>query len=114
MKIHHLLTAAFGFSLLLAPLFSIILALIGLGLYTITGDQETALWICGVAVGTSLLLMPIAYWFFSPASPEQNITNELTIGAHRGPSHPVIRGLLMNSSNKDLSSGCAQKRMPVQ
>lgn len=77
MKVHHLthiLASTFRLSLLLAPLFSIMLALIGLGLYSITGDQETALWICGVAVGTSLLLMPIAYWFFSPTSSEQKTT----------------------------------------
>ena len=83
MKVHHLLASTFRFSLLLAPLFSIMLALIGLGLYTITADQETALWICGVAVVTSLLLMPIAYCFFSPASSEQNITTRVR--------HPLVK-----------------------
>ena len=69
-----ILARTFYLGLLLAPLFSIMLALIGLGLYSITGDQETALWICGVAVGTSFLLMPIAYWFFLPTSSEQKTT----------------------------------------
>ena len=70
-RLAHILAGIVCLGLLLAPIFIIMLALIGLELYTITGDQATALWICGVAVGASVLLTPIAYWCFSPTSSGQ-------------------------------------------
>lgn len=47
--------------LLVAPILIIVAALIGLGIYAIMEDRETALWICGLAFGTSVVLGPIAF-----------------------------------------------------
>ncbi len=47
--------------LFVAPILIIVLALIGLGIYAISGDHETALWICGIAFGAFVVLSPIAF-----------------------------------------------------
>ena len=66
----HVLAGVVRLSLWLAPLFISILAVVGLELYTITGNQKAALWICGVAVGASIVLMPIALWLLAPSKCE--------------------------------------------
>jgi peptidoglycan/LPS O-acetylase OafA/YrhL len=68
MKIHNLkqhIVTIFLIGLLAAPILSILLALGGLGIYSLTGNQGAALWICGIAFGASVLLAPIAFWMFS-------------------------------------------------
>jgi hypothetical protein len=74
MKAHDLKRLAMGIllmALLIAPIVSIVLALVGAGFYALTGDQGTALWICGIAFGTAVLFAPIAFQIFSapPAPP---------------------------------------------
>jgi hypothetical protein len=78
--------------MVVAPFFIIILALIGLEIYAINGDQETALWICGLAVGASVVLMPIAYWIFSPASRKKDQYSRPTRGVFVDKQLAQIRG----------------------
>ena len=67
-NLKHIVSSIVRLALLMALLMSTVLALVGLGFYTLTGNQETALWMCGVAFGTSVVLAPIAYWMFSEPS----------------------------------------------
>lgn len=50
--------------LVVAPILMIVMALLGVGIYGITGDRTLALWMCGTALGVSVVLGPIAWWRF--------------------------------------------------
>ena len=75
-------------SLVVAPTYIIILTSTGLGIYSATGNQEAALWICGITLGASIVLMPIAYFMLplteSPTIDKSSETSVVGCVAEQG------------------------------
>ncbi len=84
MKAHDLKampSTIFCLAVLVAPILRIVLALIGLTIYALTGDQETALWLCGIALGVAIVFAPMAMKMFS--KPTIVISSVTSLHDHR-------------------------------
>jgi hypothetical protein len=82
------ISGIFLVALLVAPVLSICLVMVGLGIYSFSGNQEVALWLCGIALSTSLFLAPIALRVFSK-SPLRALGHDRLQGAWSLVMHPM-------------------------